>query len=86
MLSAIAGLFGTIFGWLGSLLPESPFSDSAQITADMQLGLSWLNWVFPISEMLLMLAGWIAVCFAVTVVRIALQVAGDVGSQAITKV
>ena len=74
MLSGFLQLIGTIFDWLNGLLPDSPFADALQVTQDMTLGLSWLNWVLPISEMLVMLALWIAAMAAVTAVKVALSV------------
>ena len=81
MLSGFLQLIGTIFDWLNGLLPDSPFADALQVTQDMTLGLSWLNWVLPISEMLVMLALWIAAMAAVTAVKVALSVTSSVGGK-----
>lgn len=83
MLSGILGLLGTIFGWLGGLLPDSPLTDYAQVTQDMQLGLAWLNWVVPISEMLVMLVLWMGVIAIVSAVKIALRTTSDIGGKVI---
>ena len=81
MLGALAGLFSTIFGWLAGVLPDSPFADLAVITGDLHLGIAWLNWFFPISEMLDMLIVWIGLCLAVTVIQFVLNTTADVGSR-----
>lgn len=81
MLDAFLGLLGTVFGWLGGLLPDSPFAQWQVVTEDLHLGIGWLNWIFPFSEALLMLAAWIAAMAAVTAVKIALRVTSDVGGK-----
>lgn len=81
MLQAIFDLISTVFGWLGNLLPDSPFADVVQVTSDLSLGLSWLNWIFPISDMLVILFLWIAACAAITAVRVALDVTADIGGK-----
>lgn len=81
MLSAIAGLLSTVFGWLGSLLPTSPLRDYAVAADNLRLGLAWLNWLLPISEMLVMLALWVAALAAFTAVKIALGVTSSVGGK-----
>lgn len=81
MLSALLGVFGTIFGWLGNLLPDSPLRGFAVATEQMQLGLSWLNWFLPISEMLVMLGLWIAALLVVTAVKVALRTVGGIGGK-----
>ena len=81
MLDAFLGLVGIVFGWLGGLLPDSPFADAVTVTDDLRLGLAWLNWIFPVSEALLMLVAWIAAMAAVTAVKIALRVTSDVGGK-----
>lgn len=83
MLDGLLGVIGTVFGWLGGLLPTSPFSDWMTVTQEMQLGLRWLNWFFPVSEMLVMLVGWIAVVAAVQAVRIALRYSADVAGKVV---
>lgn len=81
MLQALFGFVGTIFGWLGNLLPDSPFANYVQVTDQMSLGLSWLNWLIPINEMLVILALWIAACAAITAVRFALDITGILGGK-----
>ena len=81
MLSAIAGLLSTVFGWVGGLLPDSPFTQYAVAADSLQLGLAWFNWFVPISEMLVMLGLWIAAMLAVTAVKVALRMTSSVGSK-----
>lgn len=83
MLEGFLTLLGTIFGWLGDLLPTSPLSGYAVVTEQMTLGLRWLNWVLPLSEMLLMLVAWMAALLAVTAVKVALGVTGSVGGKVV---
>ena len=81
MLSALSGLLGMVFGWLGALFPASPFASAVQVTENMRLGLSWLNWVVPVGEMLAIMGLWIAAMFAVTAVKVALRMVGGVGGK-----
>ena len=83
MLSALSGLFNMLFGWLAGLLPDSPFADAAQVTEGMHTGLAWLNWFFPVGEMLALCTAWVLACLAVTAVKVALKVTSDVGSKVI---
>lgn len=83
MIDGFLTLLGTIFGWLGGLLPDSPLSGYAVVTEQMSLGLRWLNWFMPISEMLVMVAAWIAAMFAITAVKVALQVTSSVSGKVI---
>lgn len=81
MLQAIFGFISTIFGWLGNLLPDSPFDGVVQVTDNLVLGISWLNWLLPISDMLVSLFLWIGACVAITAVRVALDVTADIGGK-----
>lgn len=81
MLQAILGLFNTIFGFLGNLLPDSPFTDMVQVNDQLILGISWLNWLVPINEMLAMMVVWLGACVAVVAVRVALDVTGSIGGK-----
>jgi len=81
MLDILLGVVGTVFGWVGALFPASPFADYVQVTEDMQLGLAWLNWIFPIGEMLVLLMAWIAAMAVVTAVKVALEVTGGLGGK-----
>lgn len=81
MLNAIAGLLSAVFGWLGGLLPDSPLRGFAEAGENLSLGLRWLNWVLPISEMLVMLGLWIAAMLAVTAVKVALRMTASVGGK-----
>lgn len=81
MIQALAQFFATVFGWLGNLLPDSPFANMVQVSEDLALGISWLNWLVPISEMLAMMVLWLAACVAVVAVRVALDVTGSIGGR-----
>lgn len=81
MLQALFGFVSTIFGWLSNLLPDSPFANFAHVTDQMSLGLSWLNWLIPMNEMLAILAIWITACAAITAVRFALDITGILGGK-----
>ena len=83
MLNGFLTLLGTLFGWLGNLLPDSPFADYMQVTEDMRLGLGWLNWLLPISEMLVLLGLWIAALAIVSAVKVALSITSSVGGKVV---
>lgn len=81
MLSGLLSLLGTLFGWLGDLLPDSPFAAWMQVTDDLVLGLGWLNWVLPLGEMLTMLSLWIAAMLAVTAFKIGMDTMGHIAGK-----
>lgn len=81
MLQMLLQLINTIFGFFNSLLPTSPFGDYIQGSEQIILGISWLNWVLPIGEMLALMVIWLGVCLAVCAVKVALDITGSVGSK-----
>lgn len=81
MLSGFLGLLGTVFGWIGGLLPDSPLSGYVTVTDGMRLGLAWLNWFLPISDMLVALGLWIAAMALFTAVKVAFGMTANVGSK-----
>lgn len=81
MLSGLLGMIGTFFGWLGGLLPDSPFAGVVSVTDDLRQGLAWLNWLVPISDMLVVLGLWIAATLAFVVVKNALGMTANVGGK-----
>lgn len=81
MLEAILSLFNSIFGILNGLLPDSPFTDLVQVNEQLLLGLGWLNWLLPLSEMLAMMVVWLGVCVVVVAVRTALDVTANIGGK-----
>lgn len=83
MLDGIISILSGIFGFLGGFLPNDPFSDYLQTFDNLRLGLSWLNWFFPIGQMLALLALWIGACVLITAVRVAIDLTGGVGSKMI---
>lgn len=85
MLQGLFTFLGTIFGWLNDLLPESPFADIVQTSQQLSLGISWLNWLFPISDMLAIMAIWIAACAAITAVRVAFDITGGLAGKVVGK-
>lgn len=83
MLQGLLTFLGTIFGWLDSLLPNSPLAGLVQTSQNLSLGISWLNWLFPINDMLALLAIWIAACAAITAVRVAFDITGGLAGKVI---
>ena len=83
MLQGLLTLLNTIFGFFDGLLPESPFAD--YITANNQViqGISWLNWVVPIGDMLAVMVIWLGLCLAVVAVKVALDVTGSIGGKVV---
>ena len=70
MIDFLSNILGTVFGFLGSALPDSPFQEMFELTAQMRLGLGWLNWFFPVGSALALFATWLALCVAVVAARI----------------
>lgn len=81
MLSALLNLLGTVFGWLGGLLPDSPLSGFAVVTEDMRMGIAWLNWLVPMGEMLTALGLWIAAVALFTVIKQAFAITAGIGGK-----
>lgn len=55
----ISGLLGTVFGWFASVLPADPFDSYFAASQGWQLGLGWLNWLFPVHDAVVFFTGWI---------------------------
>ena len=83
MLQGLLSLLNTIFGFLDTLLPTSPFEQYITANNQISLGISWLNWVFPIGEMLAIMVVWLGLCLTVVAVRVALDVTGSVGGKVV---
>lgn len=83
MLQGLFTFLGTIFGWLDNLLPDSPLAGLVETSQNLSLGISWLNWLVPINEMLALLAIWIAACAAVTAVRVAMDITGGLAGKVV---
>lgn len=57
-INSILNTIGTLITAILSILPDSPFS----LIYNMNLDLSWFqyfNWIFPISEALLVMTSWL---------------------------
>lgn len=70
MIAFLSGLLHTIFGFLTSFLPDSPFQDMYEATEAMSMGLGWLNWAFPVNECLGVFLAWLALMVIVVGARI----------------
>lgn len=81
MLDGLMQIFSTIFGFVGGLLPTSPFAEWAVVSDNIRLGLGWLNWFCPIAQMLAMLLVWIGCAVAVTALRMWLNAGGNVAKK-----
>ena len=81
MASAILTVFQSLFGWIGALLPSSPVAGWLVITDNMQLGLGWLNWFFPVQEMIVMLTAWITLLVGITALRMFLDAGGNIANK-----
>lgn len=61
LLSALLGIIQRFAGFILSALPRSPLADLIdEIELPFQQGLGWLNWVFPVSFLLQVMAAWLA--------------------------
>lgn len=59
MFNGILNAIGTVIVTILSILPDSPFS----LIYNLNLDLSWFqyfNWLFPISEALLIMTSWLS--------------------------
>lgn len=45
----------TVLGWL----PESPFVEQQLLSINDSMGLSWLNWFFPVHDAITVTAAWV---------------------------
>ena len=68
MLSWISGFLGGIFGWLASVLPNSPFTGIADGLNGLTLGLGYLNWFIPIGSFGAVFALYLSVLVVWTVI------------------
>ena len=62
MLSFIVSLASGVFGWLGQVLPTSPFSGLSLSLSGFGNVLGWLNWIVPVGQMAVMYGVWLAGC------------------------
>lgn len=69
LLDALLAMISGALNVLGSLLPQSPMLSWATVTADMRLGIGFLNWVMPIADMLAVFGLWLGLGLAVGVAR-----------------
>lgn len=72
MLKFLMDFLGGVFGWLTSVLPNSPFQDMAQHMQGAAKGLAWLNWFVPIGDFLLIFGAFLAVLIVWAAVQAAL--------------
>lgn len=69
MLSFLSGLLSGILNLLGTLLPDSPFKDMAEVPESINTGIGWLNWFFPVGDCMLMMGLALTACVAYVAVR-----------------
>lgn len=72
MIFIFMSLVNMVFGTLANLFPSNPFAEVLQVTSNMALGLSWLNWFIPVNQMFAVMVLWLAAIALVTAVRVAL--------------
>ena len=68
MLEFLANLWNGLIGFLGAVLPDSPFANM-QLVGDVGMAMGWLNWVVPFGAMAALFALWIAAFVVYCVVR-----------------
>lgn len=59
MLKFIDTLLAGVCSFLATVLPDSPFASLMQPIEAVGLGLSWLNWFFPVGDCLTMMLVWL---------------------------
>lgn len=59
MIAFILDLINGLLGVLSTLLPLDPIQDYFEVTQSMRLGISWLNWFFPVREAATFMMVWI---------------------------
>lgn len=75
---AIAILTGILL-LFKNLLPVSPFADLA-LPAAMDTGLGWLNWIFPIGDMLGIFSIWLLAAATWAIVTALIRIARRSGT------
>lgn len=81
MLDGLLTVLSGLFGFVGGLLPTSPFAEWAAISENLRMGLGWLNWFCPIGTFSQMLVAWIALAAAVTALKMFLNAGGNVAEK-----
>ena len=65
--------------WLMKVLPTSPFADFIE-NFEVPQYVAWLNWFFPVHEIVIILTGWlaaIAVFYAYSIIMRWVKIIGD---------
>lgn len=61
MLKFLMDFLGGIFGWLSSVLPDSPIQEVVDGFQTAGTAIAWLNWFVPVTDMLLIFGAFLAV-------------------------
>lgn len=69
MLSFLSTLWSSLLGFIGALLPDSPFRNLALPAGSLATGLGWLNWFVPFESMIALFGFWLAGLIAYGVFR-----------------
>lgn len=83
MITFLAGLLKGILGWLAGVLPDSPIAGWITGLDSLQLGLSWLNWFFPLGDCLVLFALYLGLLLVWAGVRMALGKGMDIAGKLI---
>lgn len=68
MLEFVVSIFQGVINALMNILPVSPFRDLT-ISEDVGNAMGWLNWVFPISDCLVIMTAWLGAILLFTIAR-----------------
>ena len=55
----LCSLVSSILDWLIGLLPDSTLNALSELPAGVAQYLGWVNWFLPVTEIAIMLAGWV---------------------------
>ena len=83
MLDMVITFITTVFGWVGDLLPDSPFDSFFTVLDTMHTGIAWLNWLCPVGECLALATVWVVACVAVVVAENALDLTTKIAKKVV---
>ncbi len=76
----LCDLVSSILEWIINLLPDSTLTVLSELPAGVSQYLGWVNWFLPITEIIIILAGWVSALLLLYLVLIIMRFFKLVGS------